>query len=115
MDDDIGTFELFSPCAEAGTVPEEGLPGRWTRSTREYGDGVACTVKVTGEDVADLSSASRNDDLHARYSLSQGSSERTSSWVVPSKTILPSCRTRNFVFSSMPLLGISSILLVSGL
>ena len=40
--------------------------------------------------------------------------EWTSSWVVPSKTTLPSLRTRNLVLSSMPLLGMRSILPVGG-
>ena len=41
--------------------------------------------------------------------MSQGSLEWTSSWVVPSKTTLPSLRTRNFVLSSMPSFGMGSI------
>ncbi len=49
----------------------------------------------------------------ARYSLSQGSSEWTRSWVLPWKTMEPSLSTRKRVVSSIPPSGIGSILLAS--
>jgi hypothetical protein len=64
VDADVALVELGDPWADGDTVPGDDTPGSWTRVAADDGDVVAVRVKVAGEELAHLASATRDDDLH---------------------------------------------------
>ncbi len=64
VDADVAVFEFGDPWAGVDAVPWDDAPRRCLRGAAEDGDGVAVGVEVAGEDLADLSGASGDDDLH---------------------------------------------------
>jgi hypothetical protein len=64
IDADVALVELGDPGADGDTVPGDDAPGSWTRVAAEDGDVVAVRVKVAGEELAHLASATGDDDFH---------------------------------------------------
>src|SRR5437868_5579001 len=69
VDADVGVFELGDPGAGGEAVPWDHAPGGLIRAAGKNGDGVAVRVKVAGEDLADLSGASGDNDAHVGFYL----------------------------------------------
>ena len=65
IDADVAVLEFGDPGARGEAIPENDAPGSWMRVAAEDGDSVAVGVKVSGEELTDLSGAAGDDDLHA--------------------------------------------------
>jgi hypothetical protein len=84
---DIALFKLGNPCSRCEAIPSNYAPCCRLRVAAEEDDVVTLRVKVPGEEVAYLSRAAGDDDLHAgvrfscfgqRLALLQSSSDEFS-------------------------------------
>ena len=64
VDADVTVFEFGDPGALGDPVPWYDSPGRYLWSAADDCNVVAGSVKVAGEDLANLAGASGDDDLH---------------------------------------------------
>ncbi len=64
VDDRIGAFQLVGPQTGRTAVPNQDRPGYLRCFSRKHDDLMPVPMEIPGQDRADMSAASGNDDLH---------------------------------------------------